>query len=239
MEFDTFLKEMEEKLNILNIKADEKQIKKLYDYMNLLIEWNEKINLTAIIEYKEIITKHFIDSLTILKYVEKTDSIIDIGTGAGFPGIPLKIVNEDLNCTLLDSLNKRLNFLNEVIEKLELKNISTIHARAEELGVKQEHRERYDIAVSRAVAPLNVLLEYISPYVKVGGKCICMKGPNIEEELNLSKNAIQKLNLKIIKIENFVLVGTDNVRNIIVLEKTGKTKETYPRQSGKIKKTPL
>lgn len=239
MEFDTFSKEMEEKLKVLNIKINEKQIKRLYNYMNLLIEWNEKINLTAIIEPKEIITKHFIDSLTVLKYVEDIDSIIDIGTGAGFPGIPLKIVSEGINCTLLDSLNKRLNFLNEVITKLELKDIKTIHARAEELGIKNEHRGQYNIAVSRAVAPLNILLEYISPYVKVGGKCICMKGPNVEEELKASKNAIQKLNLKISKIENFILPGTDNIRNIIVLEKVGKTNEIYPRQSGKIKKTPL
>jgi len=239
MEFNKFAKLMEDKLNILNIKLSKEQLEKFYRYMKLLLEWNEKMNLTAIIEPEEMITKHFIDSLAVTKHIEANDKVIDIGTGAGFPGIPLRIAREDISCTLLDSLNKRIMFLDQMIEELKLKDIKTIHARAEELGAKKEYRETHNIAVSRAVAPLNVLLEYMSCYVVVGGKCICMKGPNIEKELEESKQAIKVLGLEILKIENIELPGTDNIRNILILKKNFTTASRYPRQTGKIRKTPL
>ena len=159
-----------------NLKLNENIISNFYQYMNLLIEWNEKINLTAITDPKEIIIKHFIDSLTIAGKIKDNSSIIDVGTGAGFPGIPLKIYNETLDVTLLDSLNKRTIFLQEVVNKLNLKNIKIIHGRAEDLARDKQYREKYDYSVSRAVAPLNVLVEYLTPYVKVGGSVIAMKG---------------------------------------------------------------
>ena len=188
---------------IMNI--DEEKVKKFQKYKDLLLEWNNKINLTAITEENEIILKHFIDSCTILKYIEDNQKIIDIGTGAGFPGIPLKIMNKSLEITLVDSLNKRVNFLNEVINELELENIEGIHARAEDLGRDNNYREKYDVATSRAVANLSTLLEYLMPFVKVNGICICMKGPNIEEELNEAKKAINELSGKLEEVHNFKL----------------------------------
>ena len=160
-------KYFEELLNKINIKLNDKQYEKFFIYMQEIIEWNKNINLTAITEEKDIIQKHFVDSLTILKYTNNNDKIIDVGTGAGFPGIPLKISNETLNITLLDSLNKRILFLNNIIEKIELKNIKTIHSRVEDSATDMQYREQYDIATSRAVAQLNVLLEYLLPLVNV------------------------------------------------------------------------
>ena len=180
-------------LESINIVLSGTQKEQFYNYMNLLIEWNKKINLTAIIEPEEIILKHFIDSLTVNKFIENESNIIDIGTGAGFPGIPLKIIKPEIEIELIDSLNKRINFLNEVISNLSLKNIKAIHARVEEFAKNKKNRERYDIVTSRAVANLNVLVEYMLPLVKLRGKCICMKGPNIQEEIEKSKNAIKIL----------------------------------------------
>ena len=177
----------------INIELDKNQIEKFYKYMDLLIEWNEKINLTAITNRKDIIVKHFIDSLTIQRYLSDAVNIIDVGTGAGFPGIPIKIVNPNLKVVLVDSLNKRINFLQDVIKKLNLDNIEVIHARAEDLGQNKKYREAFDIVTSRAVANMSVLSEYLLPLVKVGGKCICMKGSEIEEELENSKYAIKIL----------------------------------------------
>ena len=159
MEFEIFSKELEIAAKQIKIELTKEQIEKYYNYMNLLLEWNEKINLTAIIDPKEIILKHFVDSLTIAKYIKKDEKLIDVGTGAGFPGIPVSIVKESTDIVLLDSLNKRINFLEEVKENLKLKNITTIHGRAEEFGKNKKKRETYDIATSRAVAPLNILLE--------------------------------------------------------------------------------
>lgn len=239
MEKKEFLNEIKEKSKLLEIELDEKQKENFWEYMKLLLEWNEKINLTAITEHKDIIIKHFIDSLTILKKIKNNDKIIDVGTGAGFPGIPLKIANNTLDVLLLDSLNKRINFLNEVISKLNLKNINSIHARVEEVGKNKIYREKYDVATSRAVANLNVLAEYMIPLVKIGGKCICMKGPDIDEEIEKSKNAIKRLGGKIESIEKIIIPSTDIKRTIIIIKKESETPEKFPRKPGLPSKEPL
>ena len=222
---------------IMNIDKEKADL--FEEYKKILLEWNEKINLTAITDEKEIILKHFIDSASILKYINEGERVIDIGTGAGFPGIPLKIMNNSLNITLVDSLNKRVNFLNEVINKLNLNNICAIHARAEELGRDNNYREMYDVATSRAVANLSTLLEYLMPFIRVGGRCICMKGPNIDEELNNAKNAIKELGGEIEKIDNFYLPNSDNERNIIIIKKISKINFKYPRKAGIPAKEPI
>ena len=218
--------------------AEEMQ-QQFQDYMNLLLEWNEKINLTAITEEDDIILKHFIDSMTILKHIDKNSSIVDVGTGAGFPGIPVKIANPSINVTLVDSLNKRLIFLEEVIKNLNLEKIKTVHSRAEEFGQNKNYREKFDIATSRAVANLSVLVEYLLPLVKVGGKCICMKGSDIQEELQNSKEAIKTLGGQIEKVEEFTLLESDIKRNIIVIKKIKQTPNKYPRKPGVPSKNPL
>ena len=236
MNIEEFSKELINKSNQIDVNLSENQINQFYTYMNLLIEWNEKMNLTAITEPNEVILKHFVDSLTIKKYIEKESNIIDVGTGAGFPGIPLSIAcNVDI--TLLDSLNKRINFLNEVIKELKLKNINAIHSRVEDFGSKE--REKYDIATSRAVASLNVLVEYLLPLVKVGGKCICMKGPQIEEEIDNAKNAIKILGGEIEKIDEIELPESDIKRTIIVIKKVKETPKKYPRKAGLPSKEPI
>lgn len=237
MEFEVFSKELKNKAEQINIVLEEKQIENFYKYMNLLLEWNEKMNLTAITEPNEVILKHFIDSLTIANLIEKDQKVIDVGTGAGFPGIPLSIVKEE-NITLLDSLNKRIIFLEEVINKLELKNIKAVHARVEEFAKNKKERESYDIATSRAVASLNVLLEYLLPLVKVGGICICMKGSNTEE-IEEAKNALKILGGEIEKIEKITLPETDITRNIIIVKKVKQTPLKYPRKPGIPSKEPI
>lgn len=239
MEYEEFKKNLTMKLACINVRLSESKIKQLFLYMKELVEWNEKINLTAIVEMGEVIDKHFVDSLSISQYIEEKSRVIDVGTGAGFPGIPLKIEKENLKIDLLDSLNKRINFLNEIINKLELKNITTIHSRAEDEAGKKEKRESYDIAVSRAVASLPVLLEYLLPFVKIGGNCICMKGSNIEEELNNSKRALLELGGQIEKIDEFVLPGTDAKRNIIIIRKIKSTPNKFPRKAGTALKNPI
>ena len=228
-----------QRLKDFNIKINDEQIKKFMNYMNLLLEWNEKINLTAITQPEEVKLKHFVDSLTVLKYINDDDKVIDIGTGAGFPGIPLKIMNENTKITLLDSLNKRINFLNIVIETLNLRNIQAIHGRAEEIARNKLYREKYDVAVSRAVANLSTLTEYMLPFVKVGGKCICMKGANVNEELERAQNAIKELGGEIERVDNFYLSDNDNERNIIVIKKIKETNPKYPRKAGMPSKEPL
>jgi len=239
MEKNNFYEKLKIEAEKLEIKLDEEQLKKFYKYMELLIEWNKKINLTAIIEPKEVITKHFIDSLTILKYIDKNASIVDVGTGAGFPGIPLKISNHNLKVTLIDSLNKRIIFLNEVIEKLELKKIKAIHSRAEEFGKNKDYRESYDIAVSRAVARLNILAEYLLPIIKIGGKCICMKGPDTQEEIDEAKTAINVLGGEIEEIKEFALPGTEIKRTVIIINKIKSTPNKFPRKAGTPTKEPI
>ena len=239
MEYNKFCSIIDEYLSELKIKLNEKQKEKFFKYMNMLIEWNEKINLTAIVEPKEIILKHFVDSLTISKYIGENSYIADIGTGAGFPGIPLKILREDLNIVLVDSLNKRINFLNEVINELELNNIKAIHSRAEEFGQIAEYREKFDIVTSRAVANLATLSEYLLPLAKVGGKCLCMKGPEIHDEANNGKNAIKILGGTISNIYQFNLPKSDIGRTIVEISKIQNTSKKYPRKSGLPSKEPL
>lgn len=239
MEYEKFKLKLVEKLACINIELPESKIRDFFTYMEELVEWNKKINLTAIVEMSDIIDKHFVDSLTISQYINDNESIIDVGTGAGFPGIPLKIARDNLKIDLLDSLNKRVNFLSEIIDKLELKNITAIHSRAEDESSKKEKRENYDVAVSRAVANLPVLLEYLLPFVKLGGKCICMKGMNIEEEINNSKKALKELGGEIEEVKKLQLPNTDATRNIIIVRKIANTPKKYPRKAGTATKSPI
>lgn len=237
MNLEEFSIDFKDKANKINITISDEQIKKFYEYMNLLLEWNEKINLTAITEPKEVIMKHFIDSITVEKYINNGDLVADIGTGAGFPGIPLNIIKNNTNYVLVDSLNKRINFLNEVINDLNLKNIKTVHSRVEDFA--KNNREKFDVATSRAVAALNILLEYLLPLVKVGGICVCMKGSNIEEEVSNAKKALEVLGGKIEKIEEIVLPDSDVKRNIIIIRKVKNTPNKYPRKAGMPSKEPI
>ena len=225
----------------LNIKLSKDQLDQFDQYYKLLIEKNKQMNLTAITKYDEVILKHFIDSLTIVRNCDlsKEISLIDMGTGAGFPGIPLKIVFPNLNILLVDSLNKRVNFLKEIINELHLKDISAIHGRAEEYGRKPEYREKYDICVSRAVANLSTLSEYCLPYVKLGGLFISYKADNIHEELKKSENPVKILGGKIENIDSFILPKSDMKRTLITIKKVKKTPNKYPRGGGKPKKEPL
>jgi len=239
MNKEEFKKVFMEYAEKINIDINEEQINRFYDYMNLLIEWNKKINLTAITDYNEIILKHFVDSLTINKYIKENNYVVDVGTGAGFPGIPLKIIRDDINIVLVDSLNKRINFLNEVIKELNLKNIETVHARAEEFGKNKKYRQKFDIATSRAVANLSTLSEYMIPLVKINGRCICMKGKEIKEELKDSLNAIKVLGGKVENVEEFELADNDINRSIIYILKEKDTPNKYPRKAGTPSKDPI
>ena len=227
MEKIEFEEKMNEKSKNLSIDFSVEQISKFYKYMNMLIEWNEKINLTAIIEPNEIILKHFIDSLTIYKDIPNKSSVVDVGTGAGFPGIPLAIMNESLKITLVDSLNKRLIFLQEVINELNLKNVELVHARAEEFGQNKKYREKFDVATSRAVANLSTLSEYLIPLVKLNGKIV------------QAKKAINVLGGTIKNVETFDLPQSDIGRTIITIEKAKKTPAKYPRKAGTPSKEPI
>ena len=239
MEKEEFYMKMKQKAEEIDINLTVEQLWKFYSYMELLIEWNEKINLTAIIEPEEIILKHFIDSLTIYKYIEKDNKVVDVGTGAGFPGIPLKIANPELKITLVDSLNKRLIFLQDVINKLQLKNVEIIHARAEEFGQNKKFREKFDIATSRAVANLSTLSEYLIPLVKLNGKCICMKAGDADQEIEEAKKAINVLGGTIKEVENFMLPQSDIGRTVIIINKERNTPTKYPRKAGMPSKDPL
>ena len=239
MNKEEFKKVFMEYVKKIDIDINEEQINKFYDYMNLLIEWNKKINLTAITDYNEIILKHFVDSLTINKCIKENNYVVDVGTGAGFPGIPLKIIRDDIKIVLVDSLNKRINFLNEVIKELNLKNIETVHARAEEFGRNKKYRQKFDVATSRAVANLSTLSEYMIPLVKINGRCICMKGKEIKEELKDSLNAIKVLGGKVENVEEFELADNDINRSIIYILKEKDTPNKYPRKAGTPSKDPI
>ena len=241
-ELDLFIKDLEE----LNITLDEKQLCQFMKYYELLVEWNQVMNLTAITDINDVLKKHFIDSLSLVKAYDDFSSksmidisIIDIGTGAGFPGIPLKIAFPELKITLLDSLNKRVNFLNMVIDELELENIEAIHGRAEDFSKSGMLREKFDLCVSRAVANLSTLSEYCLPYVKVGGKFISYKSGKITEEIDNAEKAIFILGGKIDNQVEFMIPDSDIYRNLLVISKTKKTSEKYPRKAGVPAKNPI
>jgi len=225
--------------NEFNITLKEEQIEKLFNYKNILNKWNERINLTAIEEDKDVIVKHFIDSLSILPII-KDDAmrLIDVGTGAGFPGLPIKIARESIDVILLDSLDKRVKFLNEVIKENNLSGIKALHARAEEKGVLPEFREKFDICTARAVASLPVLVEYCLPFVKLGGCFIAMKGSSTDE-LKDSKKALDIMGGKIEEVKEFNLPFNNGKRNIIIIRKFRHTPTKYPRKAGKPSKAPL
>ena len=232
---ETLLKEYAREIGII---LTDDMIEKFIIYKNTLLEWNSKMNLTAITEEREIITKHFIDSLTIEKYIPDNARVIDVGTGAGFPGIPLKIVRNDIEVVLLDSLNKRVRFLNEIIRVCDLDNIIAVHGRAEDLGRQSDFREKFDIATARAVANLATLSEFCTPFVKIGGAFVCMKG-EAEEEIKNAEKAMQELNMRLETKERLKLVGTDADRTIIVYKKSKGTPKQYPRKAGIPAKTPI
>lgn len=228
-----------------NIVLTEKQIKQFDQYYNLLVEWNSFMNLTAITEFDEVCQKHFLDSLSIVKaypdhYFEKnTFQFIDIGTGAGFPSIPIKIVFPNLKFTLVDSLNKRIKFLNEVIDQLQLSDCTAVHGRAEDLAKNSSYREQYDFCVSRAVANLSTLCEYCMPYVKVGGRFVSYKSEKITEEAEKAKHAISVLGGKFERQVDFTLPDSDIYRNIYIIQKEKITPKKYPRKAGLPSKEPL
>lgn len=224
----------------IGIELNDNQLDKFQKYYEVLIEKNKVMNLTAITEVNDVVTKHFVDSISLINYFELNNKkIIDVGTGAGFPGIPLAIILQNTEFTLMDSLNKRINFLNEVIKLCDLNNVTTIHSRAEDLGRNIEYREKFDICVSRAVANLSTLLEYCIPFVKVGGSFISYKSGNVDEELDASKSAQTKLSCIIDKKISFTLNGTDMSRSFVKFDKKGTLSKKYPRQAGKPKKEPL
>lgn len=229
-----------EGLKSLNIELSDNQMNQFLKYYEMLVEKNKVMNLTAITEFDEVIEKHFLDSLQIAQYVDinnKDISLIDVGTGAGFPGVPLKIAFPNIKVVLLDSLNKRINFLNEVIDVLGLENITALHGRAEDYGKDPEYREQFDYCVSRAVANMCSLSEYCLPFVKVGGSFIPYKSGNIDEELLNAKKAVFLLGGKIDKVEKFVL--EENQRSFVFIKKEKNTGKKYPRKAGLPTKEPL
>ena len=231
----------ESKLNELGITLTNKQKQQFDKFYELLVEWNKVMNLTGITEYEEVNEKHFVDSLSIVKAIdiEKVNTVIDIGTGAGFPGIPLKIAFPHLNVVLLDSLNKRINFLNAVIGELGLADIKTIHGRAEDYAKQTEYREKFDLCVSRAVANLSTLSEYCLPYVRVGGMFVPYKSGEIDEELEKSKKAIKILGGKFEDVVKFQLPGTEIGRSFVKVTKISNTNKKYPRKAGLPVKEPI
>ena len=229
--------------NELNIELSDHQLKQFDQYFELLVKWNNVMNLTAITEFDDVCKLHFLDSLVAARYFDfhsdRKLSLIDIGTGAGFPGIPLKIAFPNLKITLLDSLNKRVQFLNAVIEKLELKNIQAIHGRAEDYAREPDYRESYDLCVSRAVANLSTLAEYCLPYVKTGGYFISYKSGDIDDELKIATHALKLLGAKTIGVKKLTLPGTDIERSFVIIKKMAHTDKKYPRKAGLPSSKPL
>ena len=238
MNLEEYKKFFKEELEKNSLCVEENEIPLFFEYMKQIIEWNEKINVTAITDEKEFVIKHFIDSLTIADYIEKNDRVIDIGTGAGFPGIPIKIVKPNANVTLIDSVNKKLNVIRDVSENIKLTNLEIIHTRAEDLANNPKYRESFDIATTRAVSNFATIVEYMLPFIKVGGKAICMKGPNFNEELEKSQKAIELLGGRVKNVQTCV-ISSDLERNIIIVEKIKNTPKNYPRGKGKPLKEPL
>ena len=231
----------EQKLNELGVTLTEKQNQQFLKFYELLVEWNKVMNLTGITEYEEVNEKHFVDSLSIVKALDlsNVNTVIDVGTGAGFPGIPLKIAFPHLKIVLLDSLNKRIQFLNTVIDELGLENIETIHGRAEDFAKKPEYRESFDLCVSRAVANLATLSEYCLPYVNVSGMFIPYKSGEIDEEVQQAKKAIHLLGGKTENVIKFQLPGSEIGRSFVKIRKTQNTSKKFPRKAGLPVKEPL
>lgn len=225
---------------MIGIELSENQLKQFQLYFDLLIETNKVMNLTAITEMEEVVLKHFIDSIALVQYISLSKKrVIDVGTGAGFPGIPLAILCSDAQFMLMDSLNKRIKFLNEVIKVCELENVEIIHSRAEDLGRNKNFREQYDLCVSRAVANMSTLLEYCIPFIKVGGKFISYKSGDVKDELQKSEVAQQELGCKRKEIIPFELPQSDMQRTFVIFEKKKVLLNKYPRQAGKPKREPL
>lgn len=227
--------------NDVGIGFDENKYNAFIKYKSMIQEWNKKINLTAIIEDEDIIKKHFIDCIKIYKFdkFKKLNKIMDVGTGAGFPGIPIKILEEEKEVILLDSLNKRIKFLDEVSKELKLENIKNLHGRAEDYAQKEEFREQFDGVVSRAVANISVLSEFCLPYIRVGGYFIAMKGPNVSEEIDEGKKAIELLGGKLQEIIQVEVEESDLKHNLVIIEKIKNTPNKYPRKAGMVTKKPL
>lgn len=237
--YDYFLKDLKE----FDLIPSDKQLQQFFQYYEILTEWNSFMNLTAITEFDEVLKKHFVDSVSLIRAVpdmkEKDYTLIDVGTGAGFPGIPLKIMFPHLKVVLLDSLNKRVSFLNETIEKLELKDINAFHGRAEDFAKNKEYRERFDLCVSRAVANLATLSEYCLPFTKIGGKFISYKSEKITQEYETAKEAVKVLGGKYVNQIEFTLPSSDIYRNLFVVEKVKNTPGKFPRKAGLPTKEPI
>ena len=232
---------LEKGIEEIGLDSDETSLAKLERYKDLLVEWNEKMNLTAITEDREVYIKHFVDSIACMLTEEFTEgkTVIDVGTGAGFPGLPLKIYEEGIKLTLLDSLKKRIGFLQTVCSELELEDVEFVHGRAEDFGKNPDYREKYDIAVSRAVASLNVLLEYCTPFLKVGGVFVCQKGPAAGDELKEASKAIEVLGLRLKNQIEVKLPFMDITHYVLVFEKISSTPSKYPRKAGMPSKKPI
>lgn len=236
-----FAEKMLEQCKSAGVPIKKQQAEQFEEYCALLLKWNEKVNLTAIKEPEEVLTKHFIDSLLFLKAVNPKQGakLIDVGTGAGFPGVPIKLLRPDIELTLLDGLNKRLVFLKELSEKLGFK-ADFVHKRAEEAGRMKEMRERFDLATARAVARMSTLCEYCIPLIKMKGCFVAMKGPGLEEELEEAENAMELLGCKLQSLNHFTLPDSEgSKRSIAVLQKIAFTPREYPRHGNKISKSPL
>lgn len=224
----------------LKLELSDSQLKQFLTFYELLVEWNSFMNLTAITEFEEVVQKHFLDSLALVKACNLQDqTLIDVGTGAGFPGIPLKIAFPELRVTLLDSLNKRINFLDTVIDTLGLKQVETVHGRAEDFAKNQDYREKYDFCVSRAVSNLTTLSEYCLPFVKVNGSFISYKSEKLTEELKEAGNAIAILGGEVKDQVEWTLPDSDIYRNLLIIHKKKNTPGKYPRKAGLPAKEPL
>lgn len=231
------MKNLKDLFKKYNVNLNDFQIVQFEEYFSMLIETNKVMNLTAIIEEDDVAVKHFLDSALPEKFFPQNATVIDIGSGAGFPALPLKIVRPDLKITMVDSLNKRIGFLNDVIEKLNIEGANAVHSRAEDFA--KNNREKFDVAVARAVAPLNTLVEYLLPFVKVSGVCIIYKSSKLAEELTNSQKAIEILGAKVERIEKYYIAEKELEREILILKKIKNTPQKYPRDKNKPKLNPI